>query len=56
MLTFHTVALREVAEFVAGQTLTVDVETVTFSQHFPRRVYLILCVPASSDGVNVGGD
>ena len=31
-------ALREVAEFLAGQTLSVDVETVTFAQHFPRRV------------------
>jgi hypothetical protein len=31
-------ALREVAEFLAGQTLTVDVETVSFAQHFPRRV------------------
>jgi hypothetical protein len=33
-------ALREVAEFVAGQTLTVDVDTVTFTQHFPRWVIL----------------
>ena len=32
-------ALREVAEFVAGQTLSVDVETVTFAQHFPRWVF-----------------
>ncbi|KAJ3483674.1 hypothetical protein NLI96_g6156 [Meripilus lineatus] len=31
--------LREVAEFVAGQTLTVDVETVTFAQHFPRKQF-----------------
>ena len=35
-------ALREVAEFVAGQTLTVDVETVTFTQQFPRCVMLTL--------------
>jgi hypothetical protein len=32
-------ALREVAEFVAGQSLTVDVDTVTFTQHFPRCVF-----------------
>ncbi|KAG5653611.1 hypothetical protein H0H81_011983 [Sphagnurus paluster] len=31
-------SLREVAEFLAGQTLAVDVETVSFAQHFPRRV------------------
>ncbi|KDQ61906.1 hypothetical protein JAAARDRAFT_150857 [Jaapia argillacea MUCL 33604] len=31
--------LREVAEFLAGQTLSVDVETVTFSQHFPRKQF-----------------
>lgn len=30
-------ALREVAEFLAGQTLSVDVETVSFTQHFPRQ-------------------
>jgi UBX domain-containing protein 1/4 len=35
-------ALREVAEFVAGQTLTVDVETVTFTQQFPRCGFLLL--------------
>lgn len=29
-------ALREVAEYLAGQVLAVDVETVTFAQHFPR--------------------
>lgn len=29
--------LREVAEFLAGQTLSVDVETVKFAQHFPRK-------------------
>ena len=33
------IALREVAEFLAGQTLSVDAETVTFAMHFPR------CVP-----------
>ncbi|KAA1470109.1 hypothetical protein DENSPDRAFT_864554 [Dentipellis sp. KUC8613] len=31
--------LREVAEFLAGQTLAVDVETVTFAQHFPRKQF-----------------
>jgi len=31
--------LREVAEFLAGQTLTVDVETVSFAQHFPRKTF-----------------
>ncbi|KAL4249933.1 Ubiquitin-related domain-containing protein [Abortiporus biennis] len=31
--------LREVAEFVAGQTLSVDVETVNFSMHFPRKEF-----------------
>jgi len=29
-------ALREVAEYIAGQSLSVDVETVTLAQHFPR--------------------
>ncbi|KAI0058877.1 hypothetical protein BV25DRAFT_1829626 [Artomyces pyxidatus] len=31
--------LREVAEFLAGQTLAFDVETVTFAQHFPRKQF-----------------
>ncbi|KAF8270651.1 ubiquitin-related domain-containing protein [Lactarius quietus] len=31
--------LREVAEFVAGQTTSVDVDTVTFTQHFPRKQF-----------------
>ncbi|KAG1787508.1 ubiquitin-related domain-containing protein [Suillus plorans] len=31
--------LREVAEFIAAQTLSVDVETVTFAQHFPRKTF-----------------
>jgi len=31
--------LREVAEFVAGQTLSVDVDTVTLTQHFPRKQF-----------------
>ncbi|OSX64339.1 hypothetical protein POSPLADRAFT_1180010 [Postia placenta MAD-698-R-SB12] len=31
--------LRAVAEFLAGQTLAVDVETVTFAQHFPRKTF-----------------
>ncbi|KAF8492961.1 ubiquitin-related domain-containing protein [Russula emetica] len=31
--------LRAVAEFVAGQTLTVDVDTVTFTQQFPRKQF-----------------
>lgn len=36
------VALREVAEFLAGQVLAIDVETVTFAQHFPRYVQPIV--------------
>lgn len=35
-------ALREVAEFLAGQTLSVDVETVAFAQHFPRFAQSVL--------------
>ncbi|GBE86671.1 Uncharacterized protein SCP_0905510 [Sparassis crispa] len=31
--------LREVAEFLAGQTLSVDVDTVTLAQHFPRKTF-----------------
>ncbi|KAI0730979.1 ubiquitin-related domain-containing protein [Earliella scabrosa] len=31
--------LREVAEFLAGQTLAVDVETVSFSLTFPRKTF-----------------
>ncbi|VDC05182.1 unnamed protein product [Peniophora sp. CBMAI 1063] len=31
--------LREVAEFLAGQVLAVDVETVNFAQHFPRKQF-----------------
>ncbi|KAF8509604.1 ubiquitin-related domain-containing protein [Hysterangium stoloniferum] len=31
--------LRDVAEFVAGQTLSVDVDTVSFAQHFPRKLF-----------------
>ncbi|KII86020.1 hypothetical protein PLICRDRAFT_165647 [Plicaturopsis crispa FD-325 SS-3] len=31
--------LREVAEFVAGQTLSVDVDSVSFAQHFPRKQF-----------------
>ncbi|KAF8547778.1 hypothetical protein OG21DRAFT_1424215 [Imleria badia] len=31
--------LHDVAEYVAAQTLTVDVDTVTFAQHFPRKVF-----------------
>jgi len=31
--------LRHVAEFVAGQSLTVDVDTVTFTQQFPRKQF-----------------
>jgi len=42
------VALREVAEYLAGQTLAVDVETVTFAMNFPRffdtvRVFWLSC-------------
>jgi hypothetical protein len=33
-----SVALREVAEYLAGQVLAVDVETVTFAMNFPRFV------------------
>jgi len=32
--------LREVAEYIAGQSLSVDVDTVTIAQHFPRKVFL----------------
>ncbi|KAF8638450.1 hypothetical protein AX17_002207 [Amanita inopinata Kibby_2008] len=32
-------SLREVAEFLAAQTLSVDVETVTFTQTFPRKTF-----------------
>lgn len=32
-------ALREVAEYLAGQSLSVDVETVTLAQHFPRKTF-----------------
>ncbi|EIN06265.1 hypothetical protein PUNSTDRAFT_73294 [Punctularia strigosozonata HHB-11173 SS5] len=31
--------LREVAEYLAGQNLAVDVDTVTFAQHFPRKQF-----------------
>ncbi|KAF7345347.1 hypothetical protein MVEN_01552300 [Mycena venus] len=31
--------LREVAEFLAGQNMAVDVETVSFAQHFPRKTF-----------------
>ncbi|KAF9454395.1 hypothetical protein P691DRAFT_656154 [Macrolepiota fuliginosa MF-IS2] len=31
--------LREVAEYLAGQNLSVDVETVTLAQHFPRKTF-----------------
>ena len=40
MVRLLRIALREVAEFVAGQSLTVDVDTVTFTQQFPRYVGL----------------
>ena len=36
---FHVIALRAVAEYLAGQTLAVDVETVTLAQHFPRKQF-----------------
>jgi len=32
-------ALREVAEFLAAQDLSVDVETVALTQHFPRKAF-----------------
>jgi len=31
--------LREVAEFLAGQSMAVDVETISFAQHFPRKAF-----------------
>ncbi|KIK57105.1 hypothetical protein GYMLUDRAFT_204361 [Collybiopsis luxurians FD-317 M1] len=31
--------LSEVAEFIAAQTLSVSVDTVTFAQHFPRKTF-----------------
>ncbi|KAJ3561595.1 hypothetical protein NP233_g10098 [Leucocoprinus birnbaumii] len=31
--------LREVAEYIAGQNLAVDVDTVTLAQHFPRKTF-----------------
>jgi len=31
--------LRDVAEFVAGQTLLVDADTISFAQHFPRKQF-----------------
>ncbi|KAF9233843.1 ubiquitin-related domain-containing protein [Melanogaster broomeanus] len=31
--------LREVAEFVAAQTLSVNVDTVSFAQQFPRKIF-----------------
>ncbi|KAJ7355800.1 ubiquitin-related domain-containing protein [Mycena albidolilacea] len=31
--------LREVAEFLAGQSLAVDPETISFAQHFPRKAF-----------------
>ncbi|TFK39743.1 ubiquitin-related domain-containing protein [Crucibulum laeve] len=31
--------LRSVAEYLAGQTLSVDVDNVTLSQHFPRKTF-----------------
>ncbi|KJA23517.1 hypothetical protein HYPSUDRAFT_39700 [Hypholoma sublateritium FD-334 SS-4] len=31
--------LREVAEYLAGQLNTLDSETVTLSQHFPRKIF-----------------
>ena len=33
---YISLALRDVAEFVAAQSLSVSVDTVTFTQHFPR--------------------
>ncbi|KAJ3514153.1 hypothetical protein NLJ89_g2536 [Agrocybe chaxingu] len=32
-------SLREVAEFLAAQAVTIDVDTVTFAQHFPRKTF-----------------
>ncbi|KAG6879933.1 hypothetical protein C0992_009289 [Termitomyces sp. T32_za158] len=39
-------SLREVAEFLAAQVLTIDVETVSLAQHFPRWVYITLTLSA----------
>ncbi|KAH0583059.1 hypothetical protein H2248_010947 [Termitomyces sp. 'cryptogamus'] len=32
-------SLREVAEYLAAQVLTIDVETVSLAQHFPRKTF-----------------
>jgi hypothetical protein len=48
LLIAPALALREVAEFVAGQTLTVDVDTVTFTQQFPRYLLFHLFCPISA--------
>lgn len=46
-----SLALREVAEFLAGQTLTVDVETVSLALQYPRQnfsyISLSLCLTFS---------
>jgi len=31
--------LREVAEYLAGQLLSIDVDAVSFAQHFPRKTF-----------------
>ena len=51
-------ALREVAEFVAGQALTVDVDTVIFTQQFPRCIFstphydFLIPIPKNPKGNN----
>ena len=37
------VELREVAEYLAGQNMNVDVESVSFATQFPRYVVTSVC-------------
>lgn len=46
----HRAALREVAEYLAGQNLAVDVDSVTFTQQFPRCVPGGECAAFAADG------
>jgi hypothetical protein len=43
LIIYLLLALREVAEYIAGQSLSVDVDTVTITQHFPRYVLSPSC-------------
>ena len=45
-------ALREVAEYIAGQSLSIDVDTVTITQHFPRCVIPPSCKPVGLADIN----